>query len=195
MIKLFFYPLGCCALISSLFVVMLKNPIKSVLSLILTFFLTAMLWLLLKAEFLAILLVIIYVGAVLVLFLFAIMLLDFDLLYTKSKYIKFWLLFVFLFFVLFFSILYLISLSVGNNEILTEKAVSKFVFVSDVKLLGNLLYSTFLIEFELAGFLLLVGIIVAITLIFTGEKRRKTQSMSEQSGVKKGQRIFFIPEK
>ena len=105
MLKLFFYPIACFTLITALFVITLKNPIKAVLSLILTFFLTAILWLLLKAEFLAILLIIVYVGAVMVLFLFAVMLLDFDLLNFQTKYVRFWLLFVLIFSLLFFAVI------------------------------------------------------------------------------------------
>ncbi len=190
MLKLFFYPIGCFSLVASLFVITFKNPIKSVLSLIVTYFLTAVLWLLLKAEFLSMLLIIVYVGAVMVLFLFVVMLLDFELLSIKSKYVKFWLVFVVVMLMLSSLLIYFIFKNLDNFSYLINFNVN-FLVTSNVKELGNLLYTTYLFEFEIAGFLLFVGIIAAITLLFRGGKSRKIQNPSEQINVKKEQRIFF----
>lgn len=191
--RVIFYFLCSFILLSSMCVIVFRNPIKSVLALILTFFLTAILWILLRAEFLAVLLIIIYVGAVMVLFLFAVMLIDINFLYEHSKYIKFYLIFSIILAGLFLGVIYSIYLATFHFPIFNflEALKNPELLKITVKLLGAILYSSYIVEFEIAGLLLFVGIVAAIVLVFRGSKNRKIQNLSEQIGVQKKQRMFI----
>src|SRR5690606_27757179 len=84
-----FYIFAALAILSALMVIVSRNPVRAVLFLILTFFLTACIWLLLEAEFLAIALILVYVGAVMVLFLFVVMMLDVEMASLKARFTKY----------------------------------------------------------------------------------------------------------
>lgn len=191
----FFIIVGFFAFISSLCVILFKNPIKSVLALILTFFLTAILWLILKAEFLAILLIVVYVGAVMVLFLFAIMLLHTDVLLITSKYVRYGFFFFCISVFLFMGVLYSVMKGSYSFEFTGVNVVPDIELMKhNVKLLGYVLYSSFLVEFEIVGILLLLGIVLAITLIFRGKRDRKVQDPSKQIEVSPRDRISVLSD-
>lgn len=188
-----FYFICMLSLVSALCVVLVKNPIKSVLFLILTFFLTSGLWLFLEAEFLAILLIIVYVGAVMVLFLFAVMLLHIENSLSDNKFVKNSIFYTIVLISLVVVFLYVIT---TNNYMLTH--IQKYTILSNylsalsnTKELGISLYLNYLFEFEVIGILLLVGIVSAITLIFRGRQNRKSQDPSEQIEVKYSNRVGF----
>lgn len=158
-------------------VVCLRNCIKSVLSLIACFVFTACVWVNLNAEFLAVVLVLVYVGAVLVLFVFVVMLID-----TTQENVSM----IVQFFVLVFSIgvillcLYKflnISLLDWFNVIINERVC---YCKNTIEVIGLFLYATRLLPIVLAGILLLVGIVAAVGLVYRGNQDRKTQSVERQ---------------
>ena len=175
-----FYIFASISIFSSILVVLSKNTIKSVLFLILSFVSTAGLWLLLEAEFLAIILILVYVGAVLVLFLFVIMMIDQEFEIKNIGISNFSPIIIF---TSIFMLIMLLSLmnpyTYGADIIIPEIKGS----ISNVKVLGTLLYNNHLFVFEIAGILLLVGMIAAIAISFRGQQDRLNQDISEQVNV------------
>jgi NADH-quinone oxidoreductase subunit J len=186
---LFFYIFAGVAIFSSIFVVLSKNTVKSVLFLILSFLSTACIWLLLEAEFLAITLILVYVGAVMVLFLFVVMMIDQEFEITKlgvSKYSPL---------IMCSSLLLLVTLLLfvspyhfGADVILPEFRGASY----NVILLGLLLYNKYLFAFEIAGILFLVGMVAAIAISFRGKQDRLNQDVSEQVNVKSVDRLKYV---
>ncbi len=178
---LFFYFFSFFVIFCAVNVILNKNPVKSVLFLILTFIGTAILWLMMEAEFLALTLILVYVGAVMVLFLFVVMMLDITKAIKNRKFGKMLIFGSFLLLLLLIFIVYLYGyfLNIENN-------INKFINIenndvyNNVRELGILMYSDFLFAFLLVGVLLLMGIISAITLAFRGTQNRKYQDHSIQ---------------
>lgn len=174
---------------ASLGVIFSKNPVRSVLCLVWTFVATAAVWLLAQAEFLAIALVLVYVGAVMVLFLFVVMMLDVEDL-PKTSWLK----------VLPLSLLgaggllYLLLQWIwsANADMLLLPFVSSSV--SNVMQIGQLLFTDYILAFEVAGVLLLVAIVAAISLTFRGiHGNQKRLDPSKQVLVSKNQRLKILP--
>ncbi len=184
-----FYIFASISIFSSILVVLSKNTIKSVLFLILSFVSTAGLWLLLEAEFLAIILILVYVGAVLVLFLFVIMMIDQEFEIKNIGISNFSPIIIF---TSIFMLIMLLSLmnpyTYGADIIIPEIKGS----ISNVKVLGTLLYNNHLFVFEIAGILLLVGMIAAIAISFRGQQDRLNQDISEQVNVTAKDRLKLI---
>lgn len=184
-----FYIFSSIAIFSSILVVLSKNTVKAVLFLILSFVATACLWLLLEAEFLAVILVLVYVGAVIVLFLFVVMMIDQESEIKKigvSKYSPI------IMCTSLFMLIILLSLmnpyTYGSDIVMPEIKGSG----NNVKILGTLLYTKHLFVFEVAGILLLVGMIAAIAISFRGKQDRLDQDVSEQMSVTSADRLRFI---
>ncbi|QQG46690.1 MAG: NADH-quinone oxidoreductase subunit J [Candidatus Azosocius agrarius] len=176
-----FYFFASISLIFASSVVAFVNPMRSVLALMVTFVSTAALWLLLRAEFLSIVLVLVYVGAVMVLFLFVIMMLDIDKANKEYKISR--KIFIFLLIPVFFDFLLIYGFS-NYYDLLSVDKISKLFYstnfdisINNVKSLGYILYSKYLFPFEIAGILLLVGIVSSVILSFRGIRNRKNQSM------------------
>lgn len=167
------------ALCSAIMVIIARNPVRAVLFLILCFCTTAVTWLLLDAEFLAITLVLVYVGAVMVLFLFVVMMLDIDFAILRAKFSK-WspmgVLLALAVFALMSSIMERDPISFGQHG----NEIEQVAAVSNVSKLGEIVFTNYLLQFELAGILLLVAIIAAIVLIYRGPRARKTQVIAQQ---------------
>ena len=175
--QLMFYIFSSLILISACCVVCLTNCVYSVFSLIFCFLCTACLWLFLNAEFFAIVLVLVYVGAVLVLFLFVVMLVDVQENITYDFFLKF--LYMFLLFVLFFLILYYFF-NINYFSYLKINEYLKIMFYEydpRIEVLGVFLCVSRLFEFILIGILFLVGIIITITLILKDNQNIKKQSV------------------
>ena len=190
--QLFFYVFSSIAIFSSIMVVFLRNTVKSVLFLILTFISTACLWLLLEAEFLAVTLILVYVGAVIVLFLFVIMMIDQEFEVKRSGVSKY------SFFIMFTSIIMLTLLMCIMIPYSDTYEFSDIVVPTikgsgnNVKVLGTLLYNRYLFAFEITGLLFLVGMVAAIAISFRGKQNRLNQDISEQIGVKKEDRLRLV---
>ncbi len=189
MAYLFFCIFATVSIFSAGLVVLSKNTVKSVLFLILSFLSTACIWLLLEAEFLAVTLILVYVGAVMILFLFVVMTIDQEFEVTKlgiSKYS---------YIIIFTSVLLLVTLLIffrsslfGADVILPEFRGSSY----NIILLGMLLYNKYLFAFEIAGILFLVGMIAAIAVSFRGRQDRLSQDISEQVNVKSSDRLKYV---
>ena len=190
-----FYAFSALLLFAAFRVITSRNPVYAALYLVLAFFQAAAIWILLKAEFLAISLVLVYVGAVMVLFLFVVMMLDIN---TDSIRQGFW-----KHFPLAAGIGALISLEMatvlmGGFRLSEEpKAAAQLVGqavapVSNTKELGKLLYTAYLYPLQIAAFILLVAVIAAIALTLRERKDGKYVSASDQVRVKARDRMEVI---
>lgn len=173
-----FYFFSTLALLSGMMVIISRNPVRAVLSLILTFISMAALWILLEAEFLAITLILVYVGAVMVLFLFVVMMLDIKQATIREGFAKFLPLGICV------SVLVVLGLvtAVGPEDFGLQKYAEPLPHTaefSNIQTLGELLYTRYLYPFEIAGILLLVAIVASISLTF----RRKIDRLRKNSAV------------
>ena len=165
MISIFFYMFALILVFSSIFVITVKNPVHSVFFLILSFFNATGLFILMGAEFLAMLLLIVYVGAVAVLFLFVIMMLNVDFKSLRSGIMKNARLGLFIGGVLLAEVIFsIIGMHFGKDKILGSKLNVIATETENTKLLGNVLYTDYIFLFQTAGLILLVAMIGAIVL-------------------------------
>lgn len=186
-----FYTLSAILLFAGLRVITTRNPVYAALFLVLAFFTAAGIWLLLEAEFLAIALVLVYVGAVMVLFLFVVMMLDINLDKLREG---------------FWNALPValpvgglmaveMVLIVGTRYFGADKVVAPAPHpagYSNTAELGRVLYTDYLLPFELASVVLLVAIVAAIALTHRARKDRKSMDPAEQVLVKKADRIRIL---
>jgi len=180
-----FYLFATVAVIGGLMVVTAKNPVHSVLWLILTFFSSAGLFVLLGAEFLAMLLVVVYVGAVAVLFLFVVMMLDVDFVRLREGYARYLPLAAMVAGVLLVEMV-LISLVVVSGGA-AAGATGPMVATpeaSNVEMIGRVLYTDYVYIFQAAGIVLLIAMIGAIVLTLRHKPNIKRQDVARQVGRK-----------
>lgn len=188
-----FYIFSLLLLSSSIAVIMVNNPVKSAISLVLSFFSSAVLWLLLNAEFLSIILILVYVGAVMVLFLFVVMMLDINISRTEEGFVKY----LPIGLIVFATIAGLLSYffynqfdNAGDSIITSIDLIGK----DNTKNLGYLLYTEYLLAFEIAAIILLLGIISAITLTHKKSETNKYQNPGDQVNVSKNARLKIISD-
>ena len=174
-ISILFYLVTSVVIISSIGLIVVNNTVHAALLLVLIFFNTAVLWLMMNAEFLAIVLVLVYVGAVLVLFLFVIMLLDIQVKKTVSK--KLYLLFSIIISTIMFAELYLVIFyhDFQNSSV---KIIDQNI--SNTYEIGLLLFTEHVFSFEVTAFILLVAIIAAIAINMTDRQRALRQDPGKQ---------------
>src|SRR3990167_5487224 len=153
-LQIIFYLFAATAIISALMVVAAKNPVHGVLFLVLTFFASAGIWLILNAEFLALILVLVYVGAVMTLFLFVVMMLSVHLVYSREGFVRY--LPIAAVVVLFIVGLMLLVVNPERFGLLLVPApLPKMVDYSNIAALGSVLYTEYVYPFETAAVLLL----------------------------------------
>ncbi|MBN9288109.1 MAG: hypothetical protein BGO43_07525 [Gammaproteobacteria bacterium 39-13] len=189
--QLVFYSFSVLAILSGILVVASKNSVRSVLYLVFTFFCMAGLWMLMESEFLAIVLVLVYVGAVMVLFLFVVMMLDIEAPALQGPLVRHWPIGA----LVAGLMLALLVFAVGKSHFGLAEAPLPLPKPSDyshVKVLGTLLYSDYLLPFEVAGVILLVAMIAAIGLTFRGPRSTKTQKPGLQAMVRKQDRLSIV---
>ncbi len=184
-----FYLFAALIVFASLRVITARNPVHAVLFLVLTFISSAGIWLLLEAEFLAITLVLVYVGAVMVLFLFVVMMLDINLVRLREGFWR-WLPFgAVLAGLIAFEMIWVL----GSPETSAGKtAVKHAADYSNTKELGRLIYTDYVYPFEIAAVLLLVAMVAAIALTLRRRKDSKSQVVAEQVAVKKADRLRIV---
>jgi NADH-quinone oxidoreductase subunit J len=178
-----FYALSIIAVVSALMVVSARNPVHSVLFLILTFFTSAGLFVLMGAEFLAMLLVVVYVGAVAVLFLFVVMMLDIDFVELKQGFLNYLPIGGLVALALFAQMALVGGAWVENEgqlNILAAKAPPMDV-VSNAEAIGRVLYTQYILLFQLAGLVLFVAMIGAIVLTLRHREGVKRQNVAAQT--------------
>ena len=184
-----FFLFSATAVTAALAVILSKNPVHAVLSLVLSFFATAGIWLLAEAEFLAITLVVVYVGAVMVLFLFVVMMLDVAIEKHKSPLLRHMLLTVLTGGGLLTALVYWIWTANSYSVLLPYTPEG----VSNVAHIGYALFTQHILPFEVAGILLLAAIIAAITLTFRGRQgANKSISPASQIRVRKEDRLKVL---
>jgi NADH-quinone oxidoreductase subunit J len=182
-----FYSFGGVLLLSGLLVITARNPVHGVLFLVLAFFTAAALWLLLQAEFLAIALVVVYVGAVMVLFLFVVMMLDINLERVREGFWR----------------NLPIALVVGGVMVWEMITVLAFRIwgadpkplpagYSNTKELGRVLYTQYAYAFEIAAVILLVAIVSAIALTLRRRKDSRAQDPAEQVRARREDRVRLV---
>jgi len=176
-----FYVCSIILLASAALVVSSRNPVHSVLFLIVSFFNAAVLFLIAGAEFLALILVIVYVGAVAVLFLFVVMMLDIDFAELRSGFQRYLPVGATVGAVLFVELLFVL----GGWQFAPQAPVLRFspvpANVSNTAALGRLLYTDYIFLFQAAGVLLLVAMIGAIVLTLRDRKTSRHQSIRAQT--------------
>ena len=182
--SLTFYLFSSVAVLSALMVISAKNPVHSVLFLILSFVNASGLFVLLGAEFLAMILVVVYVGAVAVLFLFVVMMLDINYIKLREGFLQYLpfgaLLGIVL--VIELGILYLtdISSNINNSRLLLEPRVYD---TENTKMIGEILYTEYFYLFQICGIILLVAMIGSITLTLRDKGGVKRQNIDNQNAV------------
>jgi NADH-quinone oxidoreductase subunit J len=189
-----FYLFALVLLFAAFRVITARNPVHAALYLVLAFFQASAIWILLKAEFLAITLVLVYVGAVMVLFLFVVMMLDVNMDGVRKGFWKH--------FPLAASVGALIALEMAavlmggfrlseepKAAALTGQAAAQY---SNTKELGKVLYSEYLYPLEIAAVILLVAIIAAIALTLRERKDSKNTNPAEQIRVKRSDRVSLV---
>jgi NADH-quinone oxidoreductase subunit J len=188
---LVFYALALILLYAALSVITTRNPVYAALFLVLAFFTAAGIWLLLEAEFLAITLVLVYVGAVMVLFLFVVMMLDINLDRLREG---FWQALPVALPVGGLMAVEMVMI-VGVNNFGADKVLApaaKPADYSNTAALGSVLYTDYLLAFELAAVVLLVAIVAAIALTLRSRKESKPTDANKQVAVKKADRLRIV---
>ena len=186
---LVFYVFGFVILASALCVITARNPVHAALFLVLAFFTSSAIWLLLRAEFLAITLVLVYVGAVMVLFLFVVMMLDINLERLREGFWQY--------LPLGATVGLLMAAEMGavlygrwSGLVAPPKALAPGY--SNTKELGRLIYTDYVYAFELAAVILLVAIIAAIALTLRRRKDSRSQNPSEQTKAHPADRVRLV---
>ena len=190
-----FYVFAALMLFAAFKVITARNPVHAALYLVLAFFQAAAIWILLKAEFLAIALVLVYVGAVMVLFLFVVMMLDINIDSMRQGFWKH--------FPLAGTVGAIIALEMSyvlmggfREPPKAANAVGQIgAQVSNTKELGKVLYTEYIYPLEIAAVILLVAIIAAIALTLRERKDSKSQNPSEQVRVKRADRVTLVKMK
>jgi NADH-quinone oxidoreductase subunit J len=194
-IEIVFYAFALVLTVAGALVITVRNPVYAALFLVLAFFSSAAIWMLLEAEFLAIVLVLVYVGAVMVLFLFVVMMLDVNLAPLSEGFIRY------------------LPAGVAVASVMAAELMvvlwtrgrfdaSAFPIpalhpqgYSNTKSLGELLFTGYLLPFEVAGIILLVAIIAAIALTLRKRSEVKTQNPARQVMVKRDERMRVVSMK
>src|SRR4051812_4704926 len=195
--EILFYAFSGILIIAAVGVITARNPVHAALFLVFAFFNSAVIWLLLEAEFLAIVLVLVYVGAVMVLFLFVVMMLDVNVAQMRegfTRYAPLGILIAALVVVEIGSVVWVKHLGVTQ----TAAAVANAADYSNTRMLGELLYTKYLYPFELAAVLLLLAIVAAIVLTMRHRVGLKAQDIAGQVAVNARDRVRIVkmdPEK
>ena len=191
--QIVFYSFASLLVLSALLVITVRNPVHAALFLVLSFFCSSAIWLLLQAEFLAIALVLVYVGAVMVLFLFVVMMLDINTAPLREGFARF----------LPAGIVIAVLMMIAMGLMLTADKVSILekagngvsAGISNTSVLGRQMFTEFLYPFEIAGAILLVAIIAAITLTMRKLKDHKSQKPEQQVSARPSDRVRLVSMK
>ncbi|MEX2167218.1 MAG: NADH-quinone oxidoreductase subunit J [Methyloceanibacter sp.] len=179
---LFFYLFATVCIGAAFMVVAAKNPVHAVLFLILAFFNAAGLFVLLGAEFLAMILVVVYVGAVLVLFLFVVMMLDVDFAELRAGFLRYLSVGAVIGLVLLVELVFILTAWVTAPDIVAQAPAPAAAQMSNTEALGRILYTRYVYLFQAAGLILLVAMVGAIVLTLQHKRYVRRQSIAEQVG-------------
>ena len=182
-----FYAFAAVLLVSGLLVITARNPVHGVLWLVLAFFTAAGIWLLLRAEFLAITLVVVYVGAVMVLFLFVVMMLDINIERVREGFWRNLPLALIVAVIMLFEMVGVLA-----NRIYGASPAPLPANYSNTRALGRVLYTDYAFAFETAAVILLVAIIAAISLTLRRRKDSRAQDPSLQVKADPRERVRLV---
>ena len=191
-----FYLFALFAVISALGVIGLRNPVHAVLSLIVTFFSTACLWLLLQAEFLGVVLILVYVGAVMILFLFVVMMIDVNTAPLREGFSKHFPVALTVAAILFVEVLGLLGVrGTAAPTVLNSTDPAAAANMSNIQWIGQSLFTSFRLPFEIAAVILTVAIVVAVMLTLRRRTGTKTQDPARQVLVRREDRVRLVKMK
>jgi NADH-quinone oxidoreductase subunit J len=185
-LKIIFYLFSAILVFAAVRVITAKNPIHAALNLVLAFFSSAAIWMLLHAEFLAITLILVYVGAVMILFLFVVMMLDINISVLREGFNRYLPLGI----VVGTLILLEMVLVVGSKAFKVEAVAHEHI--SNTLVLGRALYNDYVYGFEVAAVILLVAMVAAISLTMRPPRQTKYQHPSEQVKIKREDRVRLL---
>ncbi|MCF4098576.1 NADH-quinone oxidoreductase subunit J [Maritalea mediterranea] len=188
----FFYLFSTVAIISAVMVISARNPVHSVLFLILAFVNGAGIFMLAGAEFLALLLIVVYVGAVMVLFLFVVMMLDIDFAELRQGILQYAPIGALIGGILLIELILVAGSFVITPEVATSSAVPFVEGMSNTEALGNMLYTRYVYLFEAAGLILLVAMIGAIVLTLKHKPNVKRQDINAQVARKREDAVEVV---
>ena len=193
--ELVFYAFSIVMVASAMMVITSRNPVYSALYLVLTFFSAAAIWMLLEAEFLSIVLIVVYVGAVMVLFLFVVMMLDINLTPLKEGFTRY----------LPVAVIVAVVMALELLMVIWSKGrfgVEAFPIppphpegYSNTKALGELLYTNYLLPFEVAGVILLIAMISAVALTLRKRPGTKMQNPAKQVRARRDESVRLVKMK
>jgi NADH-quinone oxidoreductase subunit J len=188
---LIFYAFAAITLFAAVKVITTRNPVHSALFLVLAFVSSAALWMLLEAEFLAITLVLVYVGAVMVLFLFVVMMLDVNMAPLREGFIRYLPVGLVVAVLIFFELFVVVGARHFGLEVFPAPQGHAADY-SNTKALGTVLYTTYVYPFEVAAVILLVAIIAAIALTMRRRQGSKAQDPARQVAVRREDRVRLV---
>ena len=186
-----FWTFATVTVLAALGVILVRNPVHAVLSLVLTFFSAAMLWLLLQAEFLGVVLVLVYIGAVMVLFLFVVMMLDVNTAPLREGFVRHLPLTFAVVILMAVEMVMLIGRSrfeVGLSATDPAAAAGK----TNLQWIGETLFSRYILPFEIAAVILTVALVVAVLLTLRRRPGTKHQDPGRQVAVRRDDRVRLV---
>ena len=190
--EIVFYAFSLVMLGAAVLVITVRNPVFAALSLVLTFFSAAAIWMLLVVEFLSIILILVYVGAVLVLFLFVVMMLDINVEPLREGFMRYLPAGVAVALLMVVELL-LVLWSRGRFDTGSYPAPAPSpADYSNTKAVGELLYTEYLLAFEVAGVVLLVAIIAAVALTLRQRTGSRRQDPAAQVRVQRDERVRLV---
>ena len=186
-----FYTFATVTVLAALGVILVRNPVHAVLSLVLTFFSAAMLWLLLQAEFLGVVRVLVYIGAVMVLFLFVVMMLDVNTAPLREGFVRH--------LPLTFAVVILMAVEmvmlIGRKRFgigLSETDPALAAGKTNLQWIGETLFSRYILPFEIAAVILTVALVVAVLLTLRRRPGTKHQDPGRQVAVRRDDRVRLV---
>jgi len=189
-----FYCLAAILVFAAARVITVRNPVHAALHLVLAFFTCAGLWLLLEAEFLAITLVLVYVGAVMVLFLFVVMMLDINTTPLREGFVRYLPIGVTVAVLILVEMGMVVGAKHFGSDVVAIPARHPEGY-SNVRELGSVLYTDYVYPFEIASVILLVAIIAAIALTMRKRPETRSQNPARQIAVQRRDRVRLVKMK
>jgi NADH-quinone oxidoreductase subunit J len=191
LVEVLFFVFAAILAVSALAMILVKNPVHAALLLVLCFFTSAAIWLLIEAEFLAVILILVYVGAVMVLFLFVVMMLDITVEQVRARVTRYALLGGIVAGLVVFEIVSIVWTRALGVDV-TVGATPLPADYSNTAELGQKLYTEYVYSFELAAVLLLIAIIAAISLTMRKRANLKQQDVAKQVAVRREDRVRIV---
>ena len=191
-VNVLFYVFGAILVLTALGVITARNPVHCALFLVAAFLNSAVIWLLLDAEFLALTLVVVYVGAVMVLWLFVVMMLDIDVARLRQGFTRYAPLGALIALIVVAQIGLVVYVRKLGLDDTVAAVVDRPAGYSNTLELGHLLYTQYLYPFEIAAVILLVAIVAAITLTMRDRPGQKAQDIGKQVAVRAKDRVRIV---